>query len=348
MSSHAPALPLTLEDARALRAAGDWRTLSARGAVLGVDVLRAEPELAYAYAAACRQLGDTARAIQVAGWAEAQARRGGDRRRAAEAVNLVGNALFEEGRLDEAEARFGELLAYASAWGDEEFGARASNNLGILANVRGRRDLALASYQRALASYQRLGNVLGLAQTHHNLGISYRDLGFDREADAHFRRAVELAGSDGQAAAARAAETDTETVIAVAEVERAMLRVRSGDAPLAEALATRALQRFERIGDPRGRADVLRVLAAAARAGGRDEAAGPFLDEALEIACAHSDPLLMAEVQRDRGLLLRDRGDADGARAALAESAEHFARLGATAEAEAVAAIGRGMDAQAG
>ncbi|HVH11812.1 MAG TPA: hypothetical protein VM759_02110, partial [Longimicrobium sp.] len=145
MSSLAPAVPLTLEDARALRAAGDWRTLFARGSVLGAEQLRAEPELAYAYAAACRQLGDTTRAIEVGGWAEAQARRGGDRRRAAEAVNLVGNALFEAGRLDEAEARFGELLAYASEWGDEEFGARASNNLGILANVRGRRDLALAS-----------------------------------------------------------------------------------------------------------------------------------------------------------------------------------------------------------
>ena len=343
MNSPFPPGPLTLEDARGLRAAGDWRALAARGGALSEAQLQAEPEIAYAYAAACRQLGDTARALQVAGWAEAEARRRGDRRRAAEAVNLLGNALFEEGRLDEAEARFGELLAYAAEWGDEEFAARASNNLGILSNVRGRRDRALASYQRALASYQRLGNVLGLAQTHHNLGISYRDLGFDREADGHFRRAVELAGADGQAAAARAAETDTETVIAVAEAERAMLRVRSGDAPLAEALAMRALQRFERIGDPRGRADVLRVLAAAARAGGRDEAAGPFLDEALDIARAHSDPLLMAEVQRDRGLLLRDLGEVEAAREALTESAEHFGRLGATAEAEAVAAIARDL-----
>lgn len=337
----APPAPLTLEDARTLRAAGDWRTLVARGALLSAKELQAEPEIAYAYAAACRQLGDTARALQVAAWAEAEARRRGDRRRAAEAVNLLGNALFEEGRLEEAESRFGELLAYAAEWGDEEFAARASNNLGILSNVRGRRDLALASYQRALASYQRLGNVLGLAQTHHNLGISYRDLGFDREADGHFRRAVDLASAEGDVAALRAAETDTVTVIAVSETERAMLRVRSGDAALAEALATRALQRFERIGDPRGRADVLRVLAAAARAGGRDDDAALRLEDALFTARAQSDPLLMAEVQRDRGLLLRDRGHPDDARMALTESAEHFARLGATAEAEAIAVIAR-------
>ena len=84
-------------------------------------------------------------------------------------------------------------------------------------------------------------------------------------------------------------------------------------------MATRALERFTRLGEPLGRADALRVLAAAARASGRDEAAAPFLDDALEIARAHSDPLLMAEVQRDRGLLLRDQGDADAAREALAE-----------------------------
>jgi hypothetical protein len=49
-------------------------------------------------------------------------------------------------------------------------------------------------------------------------------------------------------------------------------------------------------------------------------------------------------VQRDRGLLLRDTGDAGAARDALTESAEHFARLGATADAEAIAAIVRGME----
>jgi tetratricopeptide (TPR) repeat protein len=334
---------LTLDDARALRAAGDWRTLAARGAVLRAEQLQAQPELAYAYAAACRQLGDTARAIQVAGWAEAQARRQGDPRRAAEAVNLAGNALFEEGRLDEAEARFGELVEYAAAWGDEELGARASNNLGILANVRGRREVALAAYQRALAAYQRLGNVLGVAQTHHNVGISYRDLGFDREADAHFRRAAELAAAGGPAEAASAAATDTETVVAVAETERALLRVRAGDAPLARALAGRALRRFDRIGDPRGQAEVLRVLAAADRADGDDGAAGRLLDEALAIARAQSDPLLLAEIQRDRGLLLRDAGSAADACAALHEAADHFARIGAAAESEAVAALARAI-----
>jgi hypothetical protein len=78
------------------------------------------------------------------------------------------------------------------------------------------------------------------------------------------------------------------------------------------------------------------VLAAAARAVGRDDEAGAHLEEALAIARAHSDPLLHAEVQRDRGLLLRDRGDAAAARFALLDAAVHFERIGAAAEARAV------------
>jgi len=315
-----------------MRAAGEWPALERLGSELTDDALMAEPELAYLYALAARVVGRTARALEVAAQVERLARLRGDRRLLAEAAILIGIAHFEAGRLGEAEECWGELLTSAAEWGDEEAASRASNNLGVLANVRGRRDQALLHYQRALAAYQRLGNVRGMAETHHNLGISYRDLGFDREADAHFNRAMDLAG--GAAA---------DDVIAIAETERAMLRARSGDGPLADAMALRALEMFERIGDPLGRADALRVRAAAARAQARDDEAVGHLESALAVARAHSDPLLLAEVQRDRGLLLRDRGDADAAREALNEAAEHFAHLGATAEAEAVGVIARDL-----
>ncbi|MBB4636841.1 tetratricopeptide repeat protein [Longimicrobium terrae] len=334
--------PLTLDEARALRAAGEWRVLARRAAEVPADVLAAEPEMAYAVAAALRQTGETARALEMGAFAEAGARRRGDRRLAAEAVNLLGNALFEAGRMDEAQARFEELLAYAVEWSDQPFAARASNNLGILCNVRGRRDQALVNYQRAVAAYQAAGNVLGLAQTHHNLGITFRDLGFADDADAHCLRAIQLAGSVSDATGAASA-TDAETVIALAETERAFLRARAGDGELAEAMGRRALRRFERIGDPRGRADALRVLAAAARAMADDDEALRRLDAALDVPGAGGYPLLVAEVQRDRGLLLRDLGRLADARRALDESAAAFAGVGAAAEAEAVATIARAL-----
>lgn len=336
-----PLPPLTLDDARALRAAGEWRALVLRGEALPGEALAAEPEIAYAFAAALRQTGETARALDAGAVAETGARLHGDRRLAAEAVNLLGNALFEAGRLDDAETRFQELLAYATEAGDASFAARASNNLGILCNVRGRRDQALANYQRAVAAYEAAGNVLGLAQTHHNLGITFRDLGLVHDADAHCLRAIQLAA---RAPAGATSATDAETVMALAETERAFLRARGGDGELAEAMGARALRRFERIGDPRGRGDALRVLAAAARARGDDGEALRRLDAALEVPGAGGYPLLVAEVQRDRGLLLRDLGRTAEARRALEESAATFAALGAAADGEAVAIIARGLD----
>jgi tetratricopeptide (TPR) repeat protein len=323
---NSPASPsLSVDDAHALRAAGEWQALVDRAESFSDEELFREPELAYLYAVACRRVGQTARALSLGSELEPEARRRGDRRLLGNAINLVGVALWESGRADQAEERFGELLGLAADWGNEESTANACNNLGVLANVRGRRDLALTYYQRALAAYQRLGNVRGLAETHHNLGISYRDLGFDRDADTHFSRAAELSEEAG-----------LEDVVALAEAERAGLRVRWRDGRLAGEMARRALERFRRISDPTGAAQAIRIMGLAALAEGDADEADARLNEALEIARAHDDALLHAEVQRDRGMLLRDRNDMVGAAEALADAADHFQQIGAAAEAEAL------------
>ncbi|HEX7241765.1 MAG TPA: tetratricopeptide repeat protein [Longimicrobiaceae bacterium] len=325
----APGLPL--EEVRALAARREWQRIVERVSALP-DGGEGEPEVAFHHADALRRVGRTGEALAISERLETPVRQRGDRRLLVNLVNLVGICLFELGRSAAAEERFGELLELAGEAGDEEFAGRACNNLGMLANVRGDRDRALAWYARAVASYQRLGYTRGLAQTHHNLGISYRDLGFDREADAHYLRAMELAAS-----------AESEDVVALAETERAVLRARGGDGALARTLALRARGRFEQIGDPLGRAEATRVLALAARADGRDDEAAAHLEEAFEAAGAASDPLLRAEVQRDRGLLLRDRGEAGAAREALADSAAGFETIGALAEAAAVRALLDGL-----
>jgi tetratricopeptide (TPR) repeat protein len=319
---------LTLAEARVLWEAREWPALAARGALLPDEALAAEPELGFLVAGAAHRVGDATRALSLALVLEGEVRRRGARRLLLDLLNLIGIALYELGRNDEAEARFTELLETATGWGDDEFAGRASNNMGVLANIRGQRDLALTSYQRAVAAYQRMGWRRGLAQTHYNIGISYRDLGFEQDADGQWRRALELAEP----------ELD-EDVMGFAEVERALLKVRGGDPRMGQALAERARARFEKLGDPVRRAEAVRVLAAADRALGRVGEARARLDDALREAVTHSNPLLHAEVQRDRGLLLRDLGDAAGAREALEDAAAHFERIGAAAEAEAVRTI---------
>jgi tetratricopeptide (TPR) repeat protein len=104
-------------------------------------------------------------------------------------------------------------------------------------------------------------------------------------------------------------------------------------------MAQRALERFERIGDPTGAGQALRILAAAAVANGDPAAAEERFARALRIAAEHDDALLRADVQRDRGLFLRGAGRIEDARSALAEAAESFEQIGSAAEAEAIRVI---------
>ena len=211
--SDVSATPLPLDVARGYAAARDWRGLAEWGASIA-DLSAEDPEVAYLYADACRRTGELARAAQVLEAAEPRVRQSGDRHLLRRTVNLAGIVRFEAGDVAEAEHRFLELLEIASNEHDDEFAARACNNLGAVANLRGQRERAIPYYTRAIAAYQRLGLVRGLAQSHHNLGISLRDAGYEADADAHFRRAIDFAN-----------ESDTEDVIALAEIERASLRV---------------------------------------------------------------------------------------------------------------------------
>jgi tetratricopeptide (TPR) repeat protein len=316
--------PLQLAEARDLVARREWRTLAERGALLARDQLVDEPELGYHCANAWIRTGAVERALEVAREIEPRLRLGGDRRLGLQATNLLGALLFEAGLTTEADDKFGELLERATEAQDDELAARASNNLGVLANVRGERERALTCYQRALASYQRLGYIRGLAQTHYNLGMAYREIRFAEEADAHYARAIGFAE-----------QTGSEDVIGLAESDRGLLCVQTGDPEKGGALARRARDRFAALGDPVRAAEAVRVVAAAERALSRLDEARRLLDEALAAARAHSNVLLLAELQRDRGLVLRDLGDESGAREALLDAVDHFTRLGASADADA-------------
>lgn len=322
-----PAPAPDLREVRALVSRRDWTAVADLLGEVPAESLREEPELGFHYADACHRTGQPERAREIAESLESRVMGLGDRGLLLALLNVIGIADFGSGDLDRAEARFAALLEYAAAWDNEEFAARAANNLGIIANIRGRREAALTWYERALASYSLVGNPRGLAQTHHNVGIAYRDLGFVPEAEAHLRRAMELARS-----------AESEDVIALAEAEIASLRALGGDGVLAESLARRALERFERLGDPLGRAEAMRVLGVAARTSGRESDALRRLDDALAIAREHSEPLLTAEIQRDRARILSSTGETEAAITAYLEAGTEFEALGAAAEAAAARA----------
>jgi tetratricopeptide (TPR) repeat protein len=317
-----------LTRARALAQERRWAELARLVDGVPAEEIGQSPELGYLLADALRRVGQLARSRELAVVAQDGALRLADRRLVLRATNLVGMIDFEAGAMTDAGARFDRLLELACEWDDDEFSARASNNLGVMANVRGDRELALTFYQRALAAYFRLGYARGLAQTYYNIGISYRDLGFSQQAEQNFADAVRYCDV-----------SSSEDVIAMIETERAYLRAIRGDADLAESLAGRALQRAERMEDPIGVANALRVMGVAAEARGEFTVANERFDRVLVALEAHPEPLLRAETQRDRGRVLFALGDTAAAATALTDACDAFTAVGATADLEATRAL---------
>src|SRR6056297_1440578 len=184
-----------LGDARRLNEERAYPALATLLESHAVADLEVEPELLFLRADVARRLGDGDGAQRDLRALEDAIRRYGNvllhRRR----LNLLGSLQFEGGRIDDARDTWLRQLDDASAAGDAEFAARACNNLGVVATLRDELPEALASYARAVSSYRQVGYVRGLGQAHHNMGITYREMGFLSESDVEFRTADRLARS---------------------------------------------------------------------------------------------------------------------------------------------------------
>jgi tetratricopeptide (TPR) repeat protein len=239
------------------------------------------------------------------------------------ALNLFGVVTFTLGELDASNAAFTTALELATRADDLLLLARASNNLGAIANLQSRHDGALLHYRVALPVYQRLGQRRGLAETYHNLAITYRDLGALPDADEHERRALDYAGGD---VAPR--------VAAMAHVGRAEIALRRGDAPLAERTARRAARTLSHLDDPLNEANAHRLAGAACTALARLDDAHASFGRALAIAVARGHALVEAETRRDRAEAYMRTNEVEPARADAFSAIAIFRRLGAVKEVE--------------
>ncbi|MGQ0562368.1 MAG: tetratricopeptide repeat protein [Gemmatimonadota bacterium] len=277
---------MVVERARDLFARHRWQALAELLEEMPRTELRAHPQLGYWLADSWRRLGRHNDALALLEQVTPAIKRSALPRLQLFRLNLLGMIRFETGQLAAAEAAWRELLERASGERDEEFVARATNNLGIIYTLHARAAEAVACYERALTSYRQLGLARHIAQSHQNLGITYRDLDHFDEADEHFRTAIRYA---------QEAHSDDE--VARAEQERSLLiYLASRDARLARATVQRALGRFDALGDPIGHADSLRVLAMIELGEGYSERARAHAGQALRAAEAARHTLLEAEV----------------------------------------------------
>lgn len=250
------------------------------------EKLIAEPEQGFMLADAARRVGGFDDLIDLTVEVIESARRQGADDVLCDALNLHGVLLLEAGYALAAERAWCDLVIVASRADNSEFVARASNNLGVAAILSMRLEDAISAFNRSVSAYLRLSYARGLAQSHQNLGIVFREMDHEKDSLANFERAMTWAYA-----------ADCMDDVARAEQELALLLLYSGkDVVSAATTAQQALDRFTELEQPGGRAEALRVIGVIEIARGNAEAAKVVLNEAMEVAQSCGLRLLEGEI----------------------------------------------------
>ena len=108
------------------------------------------------------------------------------------ALMILGVVLFAEGRLDEAEASFQEVLAGATEEDESDLLAAVYRNLARIHRTRGELDRAEKMLCKALVIDEKLGREAGMASTYGNLGLVYRTRGELDRAQEMLRQSLAI------------------------------------------------------------------------------------------------------------------------------------------------------------
>ena len=316
-----------LERARELARAGAWSDVVALIEPME-SLMAASGDASVLYAEALMRIGRERSACEWLREAVSTLVARGDAANHRRALNLLGVGSFSLGELDEASSALNSAVDLAAEAEDLLLFARASNNLGAIANLRGAHESALGHYRLAIPAYQRLGQRRGLAESYHNIAITYRDIGQLEQSDEYERRAMDYAAAG---VAPR--------VAAMGLIGRAEVALRRGDPQFARGTAQRAAEELNDLQDPMNEADAHRLVGTAATALGRFEEADVAFARALSIARERGHTLVEAETLRDRAQGMYARGARGDARTDARAAVTLFEKLGATSEVEALLAL---------
>jgi len=150
-------------------------------------------------AQASARIGELELSTHLATAARGRFRGTGDVEGELEATNLLGAIAFERGRIQDAQARFQEVMELAGQTENAVFLARAANNLASVADLRGESDESRSLFQQALEAYQRIGDQRGIAETFHNIALTQRGKGTSAAAFDACAQAIEAAEIHGEA-----------------------------------------------------------------------------------------------------------------------------------------------------
>lgn len=312
-----------VRDGQAAEEAGDYD-----GAVGAFSALLEHPD-ARAVASAHLHLGRVAwkqgrldEAVRSLDEARARAIRLGDTALRAQVENAVGVLCVARGELAQARAAYTVAQELTP---DPTTRAKIQLNLGVIANIQGHLPEARRHYEQSRATFRDLGDDRNEALALHNLGMLHADTGAWDEADEAFQLALALFESHGN-----------RQMIANVLMNRSEVFYGRGRAHDAIAQCDLALAIYAEIGDEGGRAETMRWRAHGLRLLRQHAEAERLLAESIRIATRGQNALLVAEAQRELGLVLLAQERVTEGRRALERALGAFEELGAEREAREV------------
>lgn len=279
---------------------------------------REDPAVQLFAATAAAALGDLKLGFSLVDEALTTFRDQKDRFGSMRALNLIGGIVFETGKLREAEFYFHQALDLAREFNDQVMVARISNNLASVADIRGDTGLAHRLYMSALNEYQRLADLRGLAETYHNLGMLFRQIGSWDKALEATDEAIRFATVVGEP-----------TLLALVLTGRAELDREQGQPEIAERELGRAARLAQSVGDDLGQAETLRLRAVLAL--DENDAARAYDQSELARIAARDrgSALLEAECISVSACALKRLGRAEAAERIWTRAVERFHAMGA-------------------
>jgi tetratricopeptide (TPR) repeat protein len=212
-------------------------------------------------------------------------------------LNAYAHLVQLSGGLAEGQALVEELQEKAQDAGDERHAFHAALQLGVITGLQGDFVQSVRHGYHALALSDTLDGGRWTSILHHNLGISYRELGLIAEAQRHFEQSARHPRPDWMAA--------------TGDLDRALLLHVVGDFETAAGLARNSLATFQRVESRAGMAEAHLVLARVAL-GQRDvDEAAAQLDRLMELLDP-SEVLIRAQAQEELAVLHLLRGDPAG------------------------------------
>jgi putative nucleotidyltransferase with HDIG domain len=217
-----------------------------------------------------------------------------DHQRASRSLNGIAIIRQECGETELAEELYLQARGLALLVGDALTTGRINQNLGTLSNIRGDFAAALDFYMASLQCYEQVQYEMGIAGVLNNLGMLHIDQQELDAAEACLLRALSVSKLIGDIVTEGIIHTNcAELLLAKGELDRARIS------------CDHAFEIASQLVDNRIKADTLKFYGVIFRESGKPHLAESHLRQAIALASEHSNPLTVAESQRELALVLR-------------------------------------------